>query len=363
MVAVTSLKSFWAQLVLLPDIAMGDLERLRELTLALLFVHGGLEQAAAKRRVLQTLVEEGFAVRAKLTTLVTLLVDAGKVPASVIEQLKGGTAYTAVANDIRSLVEALRLRWSEIGDSAFINKAQIDAAQLLSDRIYSNVLTEAGAGASADEFGTSDMRRRGFTLAKRLYVDIRRAAKYMLGRTHDVDALIAPLATTRPKRRVPPVVASDVAGDTGEPGSETEPVVEVGATRVATDSAETPTREMGGGQIVTSDGATLRPTPRRRRPARLRKPRLRPTHARRRSPRRWLTSPSPPRASRRRPTRRVDLVVLGSSGGPLDTFRPATTLVSSGSGTNRGLPRATCQPVTFALRTPDCSPIRLAPAG
>ena len=261
MFAVNLLKSFWGQLVLLPDIAMGDLERLRELTLALLFVHGGLEQAAAKRRVLQTLVEEGFAVRAKLTTLVTLLVDAGKVPASVIEQLKGGTAYTAVANDIRSLVEALRLRWSEIGDSAFINKAQIDAAQLLSDRIYSNVLTEAGAGASADEFGTSDMRRRGFTLAKRLYVDIRRAAKYMLGRTHDVDALIEPLASTRPKRRVRPVVARDVAGDTGEQGSETEAVVEVGATEVATDSAETPTGEATETEVATEAPAATESTP------------------------------------------------------------------------------------------------------
>ena len=83
----------------------------------------------------------------------------------------------------------------------------------------------------------------------------------MLGRTHDVDALIEPLASTRPKRRVRPVVARDVAGDTGEQGSETEAVVEVGATEVATDSAETPTGEATETEVATEAPAATESTP------------------------------------------------------------------------------------------------------
>ena len=248
LVAVRRLTPYASVLEQLPDRKAGDLDKLRGLALATLYTHKGLGRKQAKRRLVRTLTDRGYTTRAKLTSLVKVLIGAGILSPTLIDELVGGRAYTDLANDLRVLAKALQRKWSEIGDSVYLKKGDVEAAETLSDQIYSETVKRAAGESANEDYGVDDMRRRAFTLLKRLFTSIRKSAVYLLQSTHDVDELIPPLAarSKRPPRAVAigDADAGDAAGvDDGDGDSIAERAPELGA---ATEVAEAGEEDASG---------------------------------------------------------------------------------------------------------------------
>lgn len=257
LVGVRKLTPFASLLDQLPDRNEGDLEKLRGYALATLYAHKGLGREQAKQRMVQVLSDRGYTTRARLTNMVNMLIEVGILSPTVVDELAGGRGYTDLANDLRVLVKALQRKWSEIGDTVYLKKGDVDAAEQLSNQIYSEIINTAAGESGDEEFGAADMRRRAFTLLKRLFMSIRRSAVYVLEYTHDVDELFPAFATRSQKRARP-----EASGDEPTAGDETAADDATGADlsepETATTVAGRPEADAAA-PVVPSDDATAEP--------------------------------------------------------------------------------------------------------
>lgn len=198
--AASNLAPFATLIATLPDREEGDVERLSEFTLAAIESHDQVRVEDIQQRKMQKLTDRGFTVRQRLSKLAGILVDDGTLPSAVTENLVGGASHTGLSNDLRTLSKGLKAHWSDIGPSALLKLSDIDEALELGELIYSEVAKRATVSEDG-ALSAAGIRSRAMTKVKSAYRDLRRAAVYLLGKTHDVNALIPPLSQPPVKRR------------------------------------------------------------------------------------------------------------------------------------------------------------------
>lgn len=191
-IAAHNLRPHADGLITLPNCGADDLDRLHALAKVLYAADQRLhahrpdkERAEVPRRA--------RAVRAELTAYARVLITRGRLPADALAGLSGGASHGDLALDLRFLCKTYRRNWSAIEPVALYTSEEIDAFMTLAGRVFS---LSAHAKLTGKPLTPRQIRSRAFTLLKRHYLKLRRAAAYTLEGV-DINELIPQFTVIR----------------------------------------------------------------------------------------------------------------------------------------------------------------------
>lgn len=214
--AILSLRPQIAQA--LPDFPMDHIDKLNAYIFAAYYAHLMAAPPARDVEKLQALSAEGTPLREDLLVQADALAHKGYFDSARVTEIRGGTGYLDLANDLIALSLLFRQAWSLVQGKTTVAQAECERA----DQLGRDILAAMGARLQPNGEPTTvdqamDKRARAFTLFQRAYESCRRAATYLRWNDGDADILV-PSIFTRPRSRRPAVeepVAVAPAGANG----------------------------------------------------------------------------------------------------------------------------------------------------
>ncbi len=179
-----------------PRFVMKLIDELPDLTLAIAYAQGQYELATGDHDEMSTAVSAASRVREGFLVALEALADRGHVPRERLAEVRRGTGYVDMANDVETLTAILREVWPKVGLRTLIEWKELDAASAVVAQL--RALIGARAKAAADVSAVSKMRLAAFTVLARRWDEVRRVVTYVRWHEGDVD-VIAPSLWARPK--------------------------------------------------------------------------------------------------------------------------------------------------------------------
>lgn len=133
-------------------------------------------------------------IRTVLLFEVQALIDAKKLPGTVVAELIGGTSYRGLCLDVLQLIAVLRDAWTDLDAHTSLQSREIDEAEELANA-FSTALGENEVSLVATP--TAETRRRAYSMFVRTYSQVRRYVTYVYWKEGDADAIAPPLGSAR----------------------------------------------------------------------------------------------------------------------------------------------------------------------
>lgn len=183
----------------LPTFDLAAFDKLEDYTLALHSAQTGYLTATQPPDDLVQLSAEATKVRDRLHKDAQALAAHGLVDEAPLAQVKGGTGYKVMAQDLEILSRVMNASWERIQGKSATTIEDLQTASRMSTRLMRIVgLREQGPAILA---AAADHRLRAFTKMLTGYEDARRAVGYLRARQGDADGIAPSLYPGRPRRR------------------------------------------------------------------------------------------------------------------------------------------------------------------
>jgi hypothetical protein len=151
---------------------------------------------------LAALVEEGTALRALLLADIAALRLHRLIPTDSLAPFDARVGFKKLGFDLMMLAGLLWGHWAQIEHKIPLERADLDRANLLSDRIINAVgAREEGPRARA---AAAEQRLRNFTLLVRAYEEVRRAIGFFHPKRRELEKIAPSLYTERQRKRRKP---------------------------------------------------------------------------------------------------------------------------------------------------------------
>lgn len=171
---------------------------------ATMHAHGEWLAATAPPEAIQSLNDEGLALRDLLYSDASALSKRGLVNSGPLVEFKKGVGYKNLATDLVGLASLLRHSWTAIEGKSALMIAEIDRAEELSEKLLLAVgAREQAPGVIAE---VAQMRQRMFTLFVKAYDQARRVISFLRWSEGDIETIAPSLYAARMKgsRRTDP---------------------------------------------------------------------------------------------------------------------------------------------------------------
>lgn len=191
-------------------------KNLRNLALGAWYAHL-LDTPQASDGAKAKLLEEGSALRIKLSRAADALVDAGLFDPEPVAAIQAGSGNIDKANDLVAWAAMYFAKWDLIAGRTAITAAQVDEAARLGPALLvalSDRPLDRGTAAA-------DARARSFTLLDEGYDEVRSAVHHLRWKQDDADSIAPSLYTKSKKRKVTDESDEEEGSDEPTPGDET----------------------------------------------------------------------------------------------------------------------------------------------
>ena len=178
----------------LPDFDTKHITRLR--TYAAAAWHAHVMATPAKNTRLQALVREGTKLKKAMLLGADALAVHGLVSAARVAEVRAGSGYLDLANDMVALGQLYADAWTVIVNKTAITEADVERAKVLGLEL----LMELGTQREGSTEASLRLRAQAFTLFVDAYDQCRRAAIFLRWNLGD-HALVAPSIYVRRRRR------------------------------------------------------------------------------------------------------------------------------------------------------------------
>ncbi len=178
-----------------PPVAV--VKNLRNLALGAWYAHL-LDTPQASDGAKAKLLEDGSALRTKLSRGADALVDAGLFSAEPVAAIQAGSGNIDKANDLVAWAAMYTAKWDQIAGRTAITAAQVDEAARLGPALLvalSDRPLDRGTAAA-------DARARSFTLLDDGYDEVRSVVHHLRWMQEDADSIAPSLYTKGKKKKV-----------------------------------------------------------------------------------------------------------------------------------------------------------------
>jgi hypothetical protein len=172
-----------------------EIEALETYADALSFAHTAVQAASRPTPPLQPLFEQASALRDLLLSDATALACRGFIDPKVLQKLKGGTGYLAIAYDLGTIVHVMRERWAEISMRSAVQPFELDQAEKLYEQV-TRAFADRERQSEAVAIATAE-RARAYTLMVKAYDHLRRAATFIRWEEGDANKFVPSLYAGR----------------------------------------------------------------------------------------------------------------------------------------------------------------------
>lgn len=174
-------------------------DKLGTYALALMHAQGEYVAASMPPEELLALNDKGNVLRDLLHSDATALAKRGLMNGARLSGFKIMPGYKVLAEDLVGLSSLLRHSWSSIENKTAITLAELDEAEVLSDKLLSAVGAREQAPAVLAE--VAQQRQRLFTLFVNAYDQVRRAISYLRWNEDDLETIAPSLYGNRSRRK------------------------------------------------------------------------------------------------------------------------------------------------------------------
>ena len=218
---------------------------------ALATLHANIMATADPQDELQELGGEAYVLRAELTQWARPLASRGLLSSSIVDKVGVKRGYDEVVDDLTRLVEAFEANWDEVEGNVPLEKAEIDRAKEIAERILTRVVARQ-ADLTDTGPGPMEIRRRAFTDMKDRYRQVSHAIAFIVGPDGNAVPIAPPLSPSHlyPTRRTR--VTEDATPQVAAP-EVVDPMTETDAPEAEVPMIETP--------APTEDATTTEPPP------------------------------------------------------------------------------------------------------
>ena len=183
----------------LPSFDLASFDKLEDYALALSATHTAVLTATERQSDLLALATEAGDMRERLAGDTKALAVHKLVDPAQLAQLKGGTGYKSLAQDLQVLSKVMLDNWPQIQGKCATTAEDLKLANQMSTRLMRVVgLREQGPAVLA---AATEARLRAFTRLIDVYEDARRAVNYLRAPEGDADSIAPALHPGRPRRR------------------------------------------------------------------------------------------------------------------------------------------------------------------
>jgi hypothetical protein len=190
----------------LPTFDLASFDKLEDYALALSSTHTDVLTATTPPDDLTGVVAEASDMRDRLAADSKALAAHKLLDLTPLGQLKGGTGYKSLAQDLQVLSKVMQDSWPQIQGKSATTADDLKTANQMSTRLMRIVgLRERSPAIVAT---ASEARLRAFTQLIHVYEDARRAVTYLRAAEGDADTIAPSLYPGRPRRRTTDTVAA-----------------------------------------------------------------------------------------------------------------------------------------------------------
>ena len=170
----------------LPRHPIETLDKLQDYALALYYMNAMCTRRRSDGSI-QKLHAEVIALRTSLLIAAEALAHAGLFDARAIAEIRKGSGYQNMAEDLGALVMLFRTNWGAVKGKTAVVQEEVERAQRLGEELLAQrgVRMQPIRPRTEQDF-QSDLRDRCFTLFMRSYTECRAVASYL--RRHEGDA-------------------------------------------------------------------------------------------------------------------------------------------------------------------------------
>jgi hypothetical protein len=199
----------------LPGFDVGTIDRLEDYALALGHAQAMYRAAAGPEDAVAELAAQTLELRDTLFSDASALARRRLLDEGRVEKLRTPSGHKNIAFDLLGLVALMREHWSSIEGKTALQRADLDAAARLADRLMTALgLREQGPVALAV---ATETRQRAYTLFMRAYDQARRAVGYLRWNEEDADTIAPSLYAGRSNGRRPAEPIGDAPTVPGAP--------------------------------------------------------------------------------------------------------------------------------------------------
>ena len=194
------------ELVKLHDFSVEDLDALRDIANAVVFVE--TMPKAPSRLEVRALVDEGTTLRAALVGAARTLADWGHLRGDALDRVCRGRSHLELVRDLHGVALLYRSAWSDIDGKTPVPEAKVDRADALSAELM-KALVRREVIRGDPKSDVMELRARVFTLLKRTYARVAFGVRYLRRFHGDAAELVPPMTPHRGKQRAESTTSSD----------------------------------------------------------------------------------------------------------------------------------------------------------
>jgi hypothetical protein len=218
---IGELRSHREDVAKLPRFDVEKFDKIEQYAMALSHAQGLHATAQKPPDDFRDLYDEAARVRDVLHVDVTALIGRGMVRADALKDYKGLNGYKNLAADLQILAIVIKDNWPRVQGKCATQKAELDHAFVLMERLMRAVGYREQTGASVVE--AADLRARAFTLFTRAYDEARRAMIYLRWHDGDADDVVPSLYVRSPRRKTREDDVDATSASTPTPAEATAP--------------------------------------------------------------------------------------------------------------------------------------------
>src|SRR5262245_20131721 len=186
----------------LPKHSVEQVDKLTDYVLAAYYAHLMASPPPRDVEKMQALAVVATPLREDLLVQADALAHKGYFDTAKVAEIKGGTGYLDLANDLIALSLLFRQAWSVVQGKTTVVQADCEKADKLGREILGAMgsrLQPNGEPTTVDQ--AMDKRARAFTLFQSAYESCRQAAAYLRWQEGDADVLVPSIFTKARSRR------------------------------------------------------------------------------------------------------------------------------------------------------------------
>jgi hypothetical protein len=193
--ALPQIMKYYDRIIALPEFDRKNVDLLDTYARATHYAHNEYLAASSPPERFDALVEECTELRELLLMDATAAAKRDLIAEQPLLGLKGKTGYKNVASDLMTLCIMLRGAWPQLVGKTAVTEAELERAEILSDRLVNDVGLREQAGASINQVALE--RQQAFTLFVSAYDQVRRAISYLRWDEGDADDIAPSLYAGR----------------------------------------------------------------------------------------------------------------------------------------------------------------------
>jgi hypothetical protein len=201
----------------LPKFNLARFDRLETIVLALFYAHGAHLVASRPTPPLPALTERGTKLRRILLADASTQAERELFSEEVLADIRKGTGYQDLGEDLIALVSLYRSRWAEVKPTSGVSLAELDEAESLAAPLL--VAAEERGMIPENRAKAIEQRRRAFTLLIDAYDDVRRAALYLCRTVKEANEIAPSLYSGRGQPSQEGEDIDAIGGDAAADGS------------------------------------------------------------------------------------------------------------------------------------------------